>query len=120
MNLVEVLRTNVLPGMALLPDRMDTPEARVMMLAIGLQESRFVHRRQIKGPARGFWQFEQGGGVIGVVSRQLGIGSFSPRLDAKGNSARGVNAMGALANELGLHVFDCTNTGSSFVEQMLR
>jgi glutaminase len=61
-----------------------------------------------------------GGGVIGVVSRQLGIGSFSPRLDAKGNSARGVNAMGALANELGLHVFDCTNTGSSFVEQMLR
>jgi hypothetical protein len=37
------------------------------MLAIGLQESRFEHRRQIGGPARGFWQFEQGGGVRGVL-----------------------------------------------------
>jgi len=61
-----------------------------------------------------------GGGVIGVVSRQLGIGSFSPRLDEKGNSARGVNAMRALADELGLHVFDCTNRGSSFVEHLIR
>ena len=39
-----------------------------MLLAIGLQESRFVHRRQIGGPARGFWQFEQGGGVRGVLA----------------------------------------------------
>jgi glutaminase len=61
-----------------------------------------------------------GGGVVGVVNRQLGIGSFSPRLDAKGNSVRGVHAMQALADELGLHVFDCTNTGSSFVEQLIR
>lgn len=61
-----------------------------------------------------------GGGVIGVVNRQLGIGSFSPRLDEKGNSARGVNAMKLLSDELGLHVFDCTNTGSSFVEQLIR
>ncbi len=59
------------PAMALLPARMDTSEARCMLLAIGLQESRFVHRRQIGGPARGFWQFERGtpasrGGVWGV------------------------------------------------------
>lgn len=67
MNLLTILRENVLPGTALLPARWDTPEARVMLLAIGLQESRFVHRRQIKGPARGFWQFEQGGGVRGVL-----------------------------------------------------
>lgn len=38
-----------------------------MMLAIGLQESRFTHRQQIGGPARGFWQFEKGGGVKGVL-----------------------------------------------------
>jgi len=44
-----------------------TPEAKVMLLAIGLQESRFEHRRQIKGPARGFWQFEAGGGTAGVL-----------------------------------------------------
>jgi hypothetical protein len=62
-------------ALALLPARMDTPAARVMLLAIGLQESRFLHRRQIGGPARGFWQFELGGGVRGVLkhvaSREL-------------------------------------------------
>lgn len=50
--------------------RIDTPEARAMLLAIGLQESRFIHRRQIGGPARGFWQFEQGGGVRGVLRHE--------------------------------------------------
>ncbi|MFY3980238.1 hypothetical protein ACOTHX_28885 [Achromobacter xylosoxidans] len=71
MELKQIISSAVAPGLALLPERMDTPEARVMLLAIGLQESRFVHRRQIGGPARGFWQFEKGtrasrGGVWGV------------------------------------------------------
>lgn len=61
-----------------------------------------------------------GGGVVGVVNRQLGIGSFSPRLDAKGNSVRGVKALKMLSDELGLHAFECTNRGSSFVEQLIR
>ena len=43
-----------------------------MLYAIGLQESRFTHRAQVidgggKGPARGYWQFERGGGVTGVL-----------------------------------------------------
>lgn len=60
------------PAMELLPPHMDSPKARVMLLAIGLQESRFQYRRQMNdGPARGYWQFEQGskasrGGVWGV------------------------------------------------------
>jgi hypothetical protein len=42
-----------------------------MLLAIGLQESKFEHRRQMKGgPARGFWQFEKGGGVGGVLNHR--------------------------------------------------
>lgn len=48
--------------------RFDSPEARVMLYAIGLQESRFQHRKQVGGPARGFWQFELGGGVTGVLT----------------------------------------------------
>lgn len=52
---------------AMLPGVMDTPAARAMLLAIGLQESRFKYRAQIGGPARGFWQFEQLGGVKGVL-----------------------------------------------------
>jgi hypothetical protein len=55
------------PALEFLPLKMDTPNARVMLLAIGLQESRFEHRQQIGGPARSFWQFEKGGGVRGVL-----------------------------------------------------
>lgn len=54
-----------------------------MLIAIGLQESRFQHRRQVGGPARGFWQFEQGGGCVGVLnhtsSRALGRGLCTDR-----------------------------------------
>ncbi|MFY3311557.1 hypothetical protein [Achromobacter ruhlandii] len=71
MDLETITETAITPALALLPAAMDTPASRVMLLAIGLQESRFEHRRQIGGPARGFWQFEKGsrasrGGVWGV------------------------------------------------------
>ncbi len=71
MDLKTITETAITPALALLPATMDTPAARVMLLAIGLQEGRFMHRRQIGGPARGFWQFEKGtrasrGGVWGV------------------------------------------------------
>ena len=57
--MITIVRTYVLPAAcSLLPARMDTLAARAMLLAIGLQESRFEHRRQVSGPARGFFQFE--------------------------------------------------------------
>jgi hypothetical protein len=53
---------------ALLPDEMHTDRAVALLLAIGLQESEFQRREQLrKGPARGFWQFEEAG-VLGVLS----------------------------------------------------
>lgn len=60
-------------ALALLPPAMDTRKARVMLRAISLQESRMKHRWQVidgggKGPARGLWQFERGGGVKGVLN----------------------------------------------------
>jgi glutaminase len=61
-----------------------------------------------------------GGGILGVVNRQLGIGSYSPRLDEKGNSVRGVASFEMLADEFGLHAFDCTNIGSSYVSTLIR
>lgn len=45
--------------------KLDLPMARVIMLTIGMQESDFDHRRQINGPARGFFQFEKIG-VLGL------------------------------------------------------
>ncbi|RSE77936.1 hypothetical protein [Achromobacter denitrificans] len=69
MDLKTVIRMAVTPALALLPAKMDTPAARVQLLAIGLQESRFQYRRQLgNGPARGLWQFERTGGVRGVLT----------------------------------------------------
>ena len=86
MTLDQITKTGINPALALLPPGMDTLQARVMLLAIGLQESRFEHRFQIvqgkpgaKGPARGFWQFELGtaasrGGVWGVFLHEASNG----------------------------------------------
>lgn len=56
------------PAFALLPERMDSVPARVLITAIGLQESNLKFRRQKGGgPARGLYGFESGGGVHGVL-----------------------------------------------------
>jgi glutaminase len=61
----------------------------------------------------GFWAFRVGmpaksgvsGGVIAVSPGRMGIGVFSPRIDAHGNSVRGVRVCEALSQRLGLHLF---------------
>lgn len=47
-----------------------------------------------------------GGGITAVVPGQLGIGTFSPLLDAKGNSIRGIKVCEDLATDFGLHLFN--------------
>ena len=59
------------------------------------------------------------GGVLAVVNRQLGIATYSPRLDQRGNSARGIEVCVELASRFGLHAFDCLNVGSSFLSTVL-
>lgn len=69
---------------ALLPAKLDSPAAWAMLYAIARQESRLDERRQIGGPARGFWQFEMGGGIAGVLrhtASQPLIRSVLDRLD---------------------------------------
>lgn len=51
---------------AALDFKYDDFPARVMLCAIGAQESRFATRVQYHGPARGYWQFERAG-VRGVL-----------------------------------------------------
>ena len=75
----EHVKTAINEALGLLPSTMDSVQARVMLFAIGLQESRFTDRVQRPrkpggkpGPARGFWQFEEGteksrAGVTGVM-----------------------------------------------------
>lgn len=65
---VDALREIIDPALAELPAGMVSDAARVMLVAIGLQESRLTYRRQGNGgPARGLWQFERNGGVRGVL-----------------------------------------------------
>lgn len=73
------VKASISKALFLLPPPMTSPEAKVMLYAIGLQESRFEHRRQLikkggellpLGPAKGLWQFERTGGCAGVVRHQ--------------------------------------------------
>lgn len=44
-----------------------------------------------------------GGGIVAVLPGQVGIGVYSPLLDAKGNSVRAVLLCRSLSEQLGLH-----------------
>src|SRR3546814_20021728 len=65
---------------------MDTRAARVTLAAIGYQESKYLTRVQYGGgPAHGYWQFESGGGVKGVMNHKA-----SAELARKVCHARGI------------------------------
>jgi glutaminase len=53
------------------------------------------------------------GGVIAVLPGHVGIGVFSPRLDARGNSVRGIAVCNELSRYLDLHMFNRPSVGRS-------
>jgi len=56
--------------------------------------------------------------IMGVVNRRLGFAVWSPPLNERGNSVRGLRASADLADELGLHVFDPLSIGASFLDAL--
>ena len=62
----QLLVTVIRPTLSLLGPKYQGWEAERLLIAIAMQESRIKHRRQMGGPARGFWQFETGG-LSGVL-----------------------------------------------------
>jgi len=58
------------------------------------------------------------GGVLEVLPGQLGIGVFSPRLDARGNSVRGVAVCSDLSRRFGLHQYNVPVPARSVVRAM--
>ena len=57
------------------------------------------------------------GGIIGVLPGQVGVAAFSPRLDAHGNSARGVVMMEKLSEDLGLHLMEAGRPARSSLRE---
>jgi glutaminase len=55
-----------------------------------------------------------GGGILAVVPGRAGIGVFSPPLDERGNSVRGIRICEELTERFGLHVFDCREPDGGF------
>jgi glutaminase len=46
-----------------------------------------------------------GGGIVAVLPGQLGLAVFSPRLDERGNSARGIKVCERISADYGLHLY---------------
>lgn len=56
-----------------------------------------------------------GGGIVAVLPGQFGLAIYSPRLDQKGNSVRGIRVCEAFSKEFGLHMLHHVSVNSSSV-----
>lgn len=66
---IKIINPALLKLQSVTTSQVATSSAKILLLAIALEESNLQHRQQIKGPARSFWQFERIG-IEGVVSRK--------------------------------------------------
>ncbi len=59
-----------------------------------------------------------GGGIVAVLPGVAGIGIFSPALDPKGNSVRGLKVCEELSTRFGLHAFESTPGAESLLAEL--
>jgi len=88
-----LLKAAIIPALSLLNPRLDTPEARAMLICVAAQESGLRARRQMldagkpwwesrPGAANGLWMFERDGGVRGVMRHPAASAIVLPVIDA--------------------------------------
>jgi len=61
-----------------------------------------------------------GGGMVGVLPGQLGVAVFSPLLDAKGNSVRGLKTFADLSRRFNLHLFNFPTVSDYTIRRISR
>lgn len=89
----------ITPALRLLPGKLTNAPARVMLLAIALQESGLAAREQMAGgPARGLWQFERGG-VRGVLEHPASAALAAALCAARGVPATSYSVHASLAGD---------------------
>jgi len=72
-----------------------------LMAVCGLYDASGEFALQVSIPAKS----GVGGGILGVVPNRMGVATFSPRLDAKGNSICGLKAMEFLSQAFSLSIY---------------
>ncbi len=58
------------------------------------------------------------GGIVAVLPGRLGIGVYSPLVDVKGHSVRGVRVCRSLSQRLGLHFLTVTTEGQAAIRSV--
>jgi len=94
------LGVNPLTGKQVMPAR-DVPELLAIMAMAGFYDESGDWMYTAALPAK----TGVGGGIVAVVPEKFAIATFSPRLNAAGNSVRGLHAIRDIAGELGVGVF---------------
>lgn len=86
-------------------ERLMAPEVACQVMAVmasaGMYDAAGDWLTQVGIPAKS----GVSGGMVGVLPNQVGIGTFSPRLDAHGNSRRGSEVFARLSRDVGMHLF---------------
>jgi hypothetical protein len=60
------------------------------------------------------------GCIMAVIPGQVGIGIYSPPLDAQGNSVRGIKVCQSISNEFELHAFNNRTNVRSVIRRVYR
>ncbi|MEZ0156750.1 glutaminase [Streptomyces griseorubens] len=92
---------NPLTGERVVPERV-VRQALSVMYSCGMYDAAGDWATQVGIPAKS----GVAGGLIGALPGQIGIATFSPRLDRHGNSVRGVSLFERFSSDMGLHVME--------------
>ncbi|MGW6588725.1 glutaminase [Streptomyces sp. MCL20-2] len=97
--------TNPLSGEQVVPEPV-VRQVLSVMFSCGMYDAAGDWGTQVGIPAKS----GVAGGLIGALPGQIGIATFSPRLDSHGNSVRGVSLFERFSSDMGLHVMEVPAT----------